>query len=78
MRSLTTPTPSGDWNSVCVCSDGSYGIDKGLIASFPIRSTGKAWEIVQDVPVNEFSRGKIEASVQELREEREAVADLLP
>lgn len=78
VRSLTTPTPSGDWNSVCVCSDGSYGIDKGLIASFPIRSTGKTWEIVQDVPVNEFSRGKIEASVQELREEREAVADLLP
>jgi len=78
VRSLTTPTPSGDWNSVCVCSDGSYGVDKGLIASFPIRSTGKTWEIVQDVPVNEFSRGKIEASVQELREEREAVADLLP
>lgn len=78
VRSLTTPTPTGDWNSVCVCSDGSYGIDKGLIASFPIRSTGKTWEIVRDVPVNEFSRGKIEASVQELREEREAVADLLP
>lgn len=77
VRSLTTPTPSGDWNSVCVCSDGSYGIDAGLIASFPIRSTGKGWEIVQDVPVNAFSAGKIEASVQELREEREAVADLL-
>lgn len=78
VRGLTTATPAGDWNSVCVCSDGSYGIDKGLIASFPIRSTGGAWEIVQGVPVNEFSRGKIEATVQELREEREAVSDLLP
>jgi len=78
VRSLTTPTPEGDWNSVCVCSDGSYGIDKGLIASFPIRVVGDKWEMVQDVPVNEFSRGKIEATVQELREERDAVSDLLP
>ena len=78
VRSLTTPTPEGDWNSVCVCSDGSYGIDKGLVASFPIRVTGGKWEIVQYVPVNEFSAGKIEATVQELREEREAVSDLLP
>ena len=78
VRSLTTPTPEGDWNSVCVCSDGSYGIDKGLVVSFPIRVTGGKWEIVQDVPVNEFSAGKIEATVQELREEREAVSDLLP
>jgi malate dehydrogenase len=78
VRSLTTPTPEGDWNSVCVCSDGSYGIDRGLVASFPIRVTGGKWEIVQDVPVNEFSAGKIEATVQELREEREAVSDLLP
>lgn len=78
VRSLTTPTPVGDWNSVCVCSDGSYGVDKGLIASFPIRVTDGKWEMVQDVPVNEFSAGKIEATVQELREEREAVSDLLP
>ena len=78
VRGLTSTTPAGDWNSVCVCSDGSYGIDKGLIASFPIRSTGGVWEIVQGVPVNEFSQGKIEASVQELREEREAVSELLP
>jgi malate dehydrogenase len=78
VRSLTTPTVEGDWHSVCVCSDGSYGIDKGLIASFPIRTDGTSWEIVQDVPINEFSREKIEASVQELREERDAVSDLLP
>ncbi len=78
VKSLTTPTPEGDWTSVCVCSDGSYGVDEGLISSFPIRTDGEKWEIVQDVPVNEFSREKIDATVQELREEREAVSDLLP
>ncbi|NLT70349.1 MAG: malate dehydrogenase [Verrucomicrobiaceae bacterium] len=78
VRSLTTPTPEGDWNSVCVCSDGSYGIDEGLIASVPIRVVGGKWERVTDVPIDEFSKGKIEATVAELREERDAVADLLP
>lgn len=77
VRSLSNPTPEGDWTSVAVCSDGSYDTDAGLISSFPIRSTGQSWEIVQGVPVNEFSQGKIAATVQELREEREAVADLL-
>lgn len=78
VRSLTNPTPAGDWTSVAVCSDGSYETDTGLISSFPIRTDGKNWEIIQGVPVNDFSRGKIAATVQELREEREAVADLLP
>jgi malate dehydrogenase len=79
VRSLTSATPAGDWTSVAVCSDGSYDTDAGLISSFPIRSNGQGgWEIVQGVPVNDFSRGKIAATVQELREEREAVADLLP
>lgn len=77
VRSLTTPTPNGDWNSVGVCSDGSYGTDAGLISSFPIRSNGTDWEIVRDVPVNEFSRVKIDASVNELREEKGLVSDLL-
>jgi len=77
VRSLATPTPEGDWTSVCVCSDGSYGIDEGLISSFPVRSDGSAWEIVQDVPVDAFSREKIDLTVQELREEREAVSGLL-
>jgi len=78
VRGLTTPTADGEWHSVCVCSDGSYGVDEGLISSFPIRTDGENWEIVQDVPINDFSQTKIEASIQELREEREAVADLLP
>lgn len=76
--SLTTPTPQGDWSSVCVCSDGSYGVDEGLISSFPIRTNdGKSWEIVQDVPLNDFSQQKLDASITELREERDAVSDLL-
>ena len=78
VRSLITPTPEGDWTSVCVCSDGSYGIDEGLIVSMPIRTVdGESWEVVQGVPVSEFSREKIDASVSELREERQAVAHLL-
>jgi len=78
VRSLTTPTPNGDWNSVCVASDGSYGNKEGLITSFPVRSDGEKWEIVQDVAINEFARGKIDASVNELDEERTLVSDLLP
>ena len=78
VRSLTTPTPAGDWTSVAVCSSGEYGIDAGLIASMPIRTNdGKTWEVVQGVPVDDFSRQKINATVQEPREEKEAVADLL-
>jgi malate dehydrogenase len=76
VRSLSTATPAGDWTSVAVCSDGSYGIEKGLMFSFPIRSTGSAWEIVQNVPVNEFSQGKINATENELKEERAAVQEL--
>ncbi len=77
VRSIVEPTPAGDWHSVCVCSDGSYGVEAGLISSFPIRSNGSKWEIVQGVPVNEFSRGKIDATVNELKEERAMVADLI-
>jgi malate dehydrogenase len=79
VRSLITPTPAGDWHSVAVCSDGSYGIEKGLMASMPIRtiSDGK-WEVVQGLPIDAFSREKIDVSINELKEERDAVKDLLP
>jgi malate dehydrogenase len=79
VRSLITPTPAGDWHSVAVCSDGSYGIEAGLIASMPIRTldNGK-WEVVQGLPIDAFSREKIDASVAELIEERDAVKDLIP
>ena len=78
VRRLTTPTPAGDWFSVAVCSDGSYGIEKGLMFSYPIRTDGKKWEIVQGLPVGEFSRAKITATENELKEEKALVADLLP
>jgi malate dehydrogenase len=75
---LTHPTPAGDWFSVAVCSSGDYGIEKGLIFSYPIRSNGSTWEIVQGVPLNDFSKSKIAATENELKEERALVADLLP
>ncbi|CAN5908157.1 malate dehydrogenase [soil metagenome] len=76
VRSLTTPTPAGDWTSVAVCSDGSYGVEKDIITSFPIRTDGSKWEIVQGVSVSEFSQGRIDATVNELKEERDAVKEL--
>ena len=75
---LTHPTPASDWFSVAVHSDGSYGIEKGLIFSYPIRSNGREFEIVQGVPLNDFSRAKIAATENELKEEKSLVADLLP
>ena len=77
VRSLTNDTPGDDWHSVAVCSDGSYNVDEGLISSFPVRVRGGKWEIVQKVPINDFSRDKIEKSVAELREEKSLVTDLL-
>ena len=78
VRSLVNPTPAGDWTSVAVCTDGSYGIEKGLMFSYPIRSTGKSWEIVQGVTLNEFSRGKIALTENELKEEKALVSELIP
>lgn len=78
--SLTRPTPAGDWHSVAVYSDGNhYGIPAGIVASLPIRTLADgSWEVVEGVPIDEFSRGKIDATVAELLEEREAVKDLIP
>ena len=78
VRSVTEPTAEGDWHSLCICSDGSYGVEEGLISSFPMRNTGGELAIVQDVPINEFSRAKIDATTNELKEEKTLVADLLP
>jgi malate dehydrogenase len=69
-------TKGDSWTSAAVMSDGSYGVPEGLISSFPCRSTGGDWEIVQGLEVSDFSRGKIDASVQELAEERDAVREL--
>ena len=77
VRSLTTPTPAGDWTSVCVVSDGSYGVEKGIISGFPIRTDGQNWEIVQGLAINDFAQAKIDLTITELQEERDAVTALL-
>lgn len=69
-------TPDGDWTSVALPSPGVYGIDEGLVCSFPCRSRDGRWEIVEGLDINAFSRARIDASVAELREERDAVAAL--
>jgi malate dehydrogenase len=69
-------TAEGDWVSMAVPSDGSYGVEDGLISSFPCRCSGGNWEIVQGLELNDFSREKLELTVNELKEEREAVRGL--
>ena len=71
-------TPEGDWVSMAVPSDGSYGIPEGLIYGFPVTCKGGKWTIVQGLEIDEFSRAKMDATAKELSEEAEAVADLLP
>jgi len=78
VQSINEPTAEGDWHSLCICSDGSYDVEEGLISSFPMRNTGGQLSIVPDVPVDDFSRVKIDATVNELMEEKSMVADLLP
>jgi malate dehydrogenase len=76
VRDWMLGTPEGDWVSMAVCSDGSYGVEEGLISSFPCACRDGEWEIVESLDVNEFSRERIDASVDELREERDAVKGL--
>lgn len=71
--SLTTPTPAGDWNSVAVCSKGEYGTAEGIMVSFPIRTDGQNWEIVPELPINDYSRQMIDVSIKELTDERDTV-----
>ena len=77
MRSWALGTPAGDWVSMGVYSDGSYGIPEGLIYSFPCTCNAGDWAIVRDLEVNDFSRSKMDATAAELSEERDAVAHLL-
>jgi malate dehydrogenase len=65
-----------DWVSMAVASDGSYGVPEGLISSFPVTTRDGGWEIVQGLEIDEFSRGRIDASTAELADEREAVKEL--
>ncbi|HSI27308.1 MAG TPA: malate dehydrogenase [Aeromicrobium sp.] len=75
-RDWLTGSAEGDWVSMAVASDGSYGVPEGLISSFPVTTRGGDWEIVQGLDIDDFSRSRIDASVAELAEERDAVTEL--
>jgi malate dehydrogenase len=78
MNSFMNKTKEGDWFSAAVASDGSYGVDEGLIFSFPLITDEQGnYSIVQDVPLSDFAQEKIQATLDELRDERNTVADLL-
>jgi malate dehydrogenase len=77
LRDWVAGTPADDWTSMGVVSDGSYGIEKGLIYSFPVTTANGNYEIVQDLPIDEFSRARMTATETELKEERDAVKELL-
>ena len=75
-RDWLNGSPEGDWVSMAVVSDGSYGVPEGLVSSFPVTTKDGGWEIVQGLEIDDFSRGRIDASVAELADERDAVTEL--
>jgi len=77
VRDWALGTEEGDWTSMGVPSDGSYGIEEGLMYSFPVTCAGGQYSIVQDLPVSDFSRDKMNATATELKEEQDAVRSLL-
>jgi malate dehydrogenase len=77
MRDWVAGTPAGDWTSMAVPSDGSYGIEKGLMYSFPVRCEGGDYAIVQGLPVDDFSRQRMTLTENELKEERDAIRKLV-
>ena len=76
VRDWVSGSEEGNWVSMAVCSDGSYGVPEGLICSFPIVCSGGEWEIVEGLDNNEFSQNRIDVTVAELCEERDTVRDL--
>ena len=76
MRDWSTGTTEGDWVSMGLCSDGSYGVAEGLISSFPVTCSGGRYQIVQGLDLDEFSRKRVDVSVAELADERDAVGGL--
>ncbi len=77
MRDWACGSTSGDWVSMAISSDGSYGIEEGLIYSFPVTCDNGRYQIVRDLPISDFSRQKMDATERELTEERDAVKDLV-
>ncbi len=76
MHDWALGTPENDWVSMAVVSDGSYGVEEGIVSSFPVTIKDGKWEIVQGLEINDFSRGKIDKSVAELVDEKKAVTEL--
>jgi malate dehydrogenase len=76
VRDWVNGTPDGDWVSMAVASPGAYGVQEGIVSSFPVRCSGGEWEIVEGLDVPDFSRERIERTVNELEEERDAVREL--
>ena len=76
VRTWAQGTAAGDWTSMGIVSDGSYGVAEGLISSFPVATEGGSYEVVQGLDIDDFSRARIDASVAELAEERDAVREL--
>ena len=77
VRDWALGTPDGDWVSMAVPADGSYGIEPGIIYSYPVRCSGGDYEVVQGLDINDFSRGRMDDTEKELREERAAIEELL-
>jgi len=77
VHSIITPTPEGEFFSAAICSDGSYGIEPGIIFGFPLRSDGKECTIVQGFKHNEFAQSKIKATLEELLAEKKAIEELV-
>ena len=76
VRDWVLGTPDGDWVSMGIPSDGSYGVDEGLIAGFPVTCSGGSYEVVEGLDLNDFSRSRLEATVKELKDERETISKL--
>ena len=78
VKAIRANTAADDCFSAAVCSDGSYGVDEGLIFGFPLTSDGQSWSIKQGIEHSAFAQSKVDATLNELREERDTVKDLLP
>ena len=76
MNTWVHGTPAGDWTSAGIVSDGSYGVPEGLMSGFPVTAENGSWKIVQGLDIDDFSRGRIDKSVAELVEERDAITGL--
>ena len=77
MHDWALGTPGDDWVSMAIPADGSYGVEPGIVYSYPVRCSGGAYEIVQDLEIDDFSRTRMDATEAELREERAAIEELL-